>query len=175
MVDPGGARTPRGLAQETQLLMHVHFIAPARYVQASHDIVRHPRLKGTAKTLLLWALSLPPGSRDTILTIGNRMPEGRMAVSKARSQLIEEGYLHVRRYQHPTKGTWRTEVMVTSVPLSTPEEIAAAWAGGAVGDRSEAGPTPSTPVHNPAVGGAATRRSGTSPKGEKTKGNTSRP
>lgn len=77
---------------ESKLLMHVHFIAPERYVRASHEIVRHPRLRATAKTLLLWALSLPPGSRDTILTLGSRSPEGRMAVSGARAQLIEEGY-----------------------------------------------------------------------------------
>ncbi|AUY53059.1 hypothetical protein C2142_33750 [Streptomyces sp. CB01881] len=138
--------------------MHVHFIAPERYVRASHEIVRHPRLRATAKTLLLWALSLPPGSRDTVLTIGKRMPEGRTAVAGARAQLIEEGFLHVRRSQHPTKGTWTTRVLVTSVPLTEADEIEAAW---------------HTAVRNPALGEGEGREVGTSPKGEKSEGNTS--
>ncbi|MEU9041069.1 hypothetical protein AB0D63_05150 [Kitasatospora sp. NPDC048343] len=138
--------------------MHVHFIAPERYVRASHEIIRHPRLRATAKTLLLWALSLPPGSRDTILTIGKRMPEGRTAVAGARAQLIEEGFLHVRRSQHPTKGTWTTRVLVSSVPLTEADEIEAAWRGS---------------VRNPALGEGEGREVGTSPKGEKNEGNTS--
>ncbi|MFJ8624618.1 hypothetical protein ACIRD3_17480 [Kitasatospora sp. NPDC093550] len=144
--------------KEQGLLMHVHFIAPERYVRASHEIVRHPRLRATAKTLLLWALSLPPGSRDTVLTIGKRMPEGRTAIARARAQLIEEGYLHVRRSQHPTKGTWTTRVLVSSVPLTEPDEIEAAWRGS---------------VRNPALGEGEGREVGTSPKEEKREGNTS--
>ncbi|MCC9306703.1 hypothetical protein LN042_06210 [Kitasatospora sp. RB6PN24] len=140
--------------------MHVHFIAPERYVRASHDIIRHPRLRATAKTLLLWAISLPPGSRDTILTIGKRMPEGRMAVSRARAQLIEEGYLHVRRTQDPVEGTWSTRVMVSSVPLTAPHEIDAAW-------RSFG--------QNPALGEGKGRVVGTSPQVLKTGEKTSLP
>lgn len=138
--------------------MHVHFIAPERYVRAPHEIVRHPRLRATAKTLLLWALSLPPGSRDTVLTIGGRMPEGRTAVAGARAQLIEEGFLHVRRSQHPTKGTWTTRVLVSSVPLTEADEIEAAWR---------------TAVQNPALGAGEGREVGTSPEGEKNEKNTS--
>ncbi|MDH6138794.1 hypothetical protein P3T35_000783 [Kitasatospora sp. GP30] len=140
--------------------MHVHFIAPDRYVRASHDIIRHPRLRATAKTLLLWALSLPPGSRDTILTIGKRMPEGRAAVSRARSQLIEEGYLHVRRSQDPIEGTWSTRVLVSSAPLTEPQAIDAAW-------RSFG--------QNPALGEEASRAVGTSPQVLKTEEKTSLP
>ncbi|MFG3056901.1 hypothetical protein ACGFZP_38935 [Kitasatospora sp. NPDC048239] len=138
--------------------MHVHFIAPERYVRASHEIVRHPRLRATAKTLLLWALSLPPGSRDTVLTIGKRMPEGRTAVAGARAQLIEEGFLHVRRSQHPTKGTWTTRVLVSSVSLTEADEIEEAWRAA---------------VRNPALGEGEGREVGSSPKGEKNEGNTS--
>ncbi|WP_431681369.1 hypothetical protein [Kitasatospora sp. KL5] len=158
--------------------MHVQFTAPARYVRASHDIVRHPCLRGTAKTLLLWALSLPPGSIDTVLTIGRRMPEGRTAVSRARTQLIEEGYLHVRRKQHPTKGTWSSDVMVTSVPLTDPAEIAAAWQGAAPADRTAAGDPAAaagkTARRNPALGAQGSQRLGTSPT-TKTRANTSPP
>ncbi|TQF02591.1 hypothetical protein E6W39_10355 [Kitasatospora acidiphila] len=140
--------------------MHVHFIAPERYVRASHDIIRHPRLRATAKTLLLWALSLPPGSRDTILTIGKRMPEGRMAVSRARAQLIEEGYLHIRRTQDPVEGTWSTRVLVSSVPLTDHHEIDAAWRS--VGQ-------------SPALGEAVSRDVGSSPQVLKTEEKTSPP
>ncbi|MCC9308397.1 helix-turn-helix domain-containing protein [Kitasatospora sp. RB6PN24] len=140
--------------------MHVHFIAPDRYVRASHDIIRHPRLRATAKTLLLWALSLPPGSRDTILTIGKRMPEGRTAVSRARAQLIEEGYLHVRRVQDPLEGTWSTRVLVSSVPLRDHQEVEAAWRS--VGQ-------------NPALGERVSRDVGTSPLVLKSEEKTSPP
>lgn len=155
--------------------MHVHLIAPERYVRASHDIVRHPRLKATAKTLLLWALSLPPGSRDTIQTIGGRMPEGRTAVSGARSQLIEEGYLHVRRAQHPTKGTWTTRTLISSVPLTAAEEVAAAWSAAGREDAAPSGGISAPSARKPAVGALRGRKVSTSPKGEKKRRNTSRP
>ncbi|MCX4748272.1 hypothetical protein OG455_22615 [Kitasatospora sp. NBC_01287] len=144
--------------------MHINFSAPERYVRADHEIVRHPRLNGTAKTLLLWALSLPPGSRDTVLTIGQRMPEGRQAVSTARAQLKAEGYLHVRRGQHPTNGTWHTEVLASSVPLTTPEQISEAWAATTreAGEVGQASPT----HQDPTLGGETGRAVGTSPKGE---------
>ncbi|MGW4895127.1 hypothetical protein ACWEQL_23070 [Kitasatospora sp. NPDC004240] len=140
--------------------MHVHFSAPERFVRASHEIIRHPRLRATSKTLLLWALSLPPGSRDTLLTIGKRMPEGRTAVSRARSQLIEEGFLHIRRTQHPTKGTWTTRVLISSVPLTELDEIEAVWRSAAP---------------NPALGEPDSRAVGTSPRGRKNEVNTSLP
>ncbi|GAA1970430.1 hypothetical protein [Kitasatospora viridis] len=137
--------------------MQIHLIAPDRYVRASHEIVRHPRLRGTAKALLLWALSLPPGSRETILTIGARMPEGRQAVSNARAQLREEGFLHVRREQDPTKGTWSTRILVSSVPLTTAAEVAEAWAA--------AGVTATEPSdRKPTLGVRARRAFGSSPK-----------
>ena len=159
--------------------MHVHFIAPERYLRASHEIIRHGRLKATAKTLLLWGLSLPEGSRDTLLTIGARMPEGRTAVSGARTQLLGEGYLHVQRSQHPTKGTWTTRTLLTSVPLTDPEEVAAAWAeaeAARAASREAAREAARTAEgRNPALGGPATRVLGTSPSGEKKGENTSHP
>ncbi|MFC8452699.1 hypothetical protein [Kitasatospora sp. NPDC057223] len=155
--------------------MHVHFIAPERYLRASHEIIRHGRLKATAKTLLLWGLSLPEGSRDTLLTIGARMPEGRTAVSGARTQLLGEGYLHVQRTQHPTKGTWTTRTLLTSVPLTDPQEIAAAWAEAEAAREASREAARAAEGRNPALGGAATRMLGTSPSGEKKGGNTSHP
>ncbi|MCD0482229.1 helix-turn-helix domain-containing protein [Streptacidiphilus sp. ASG 303] len=179
--------------------MHLHFIRPARYLQAPHDIVRHPRLNGTATKLLLMALSLPPGTRETFQTLASRIPEGRSAVATARRQLIDEGFLHVRRRQDPRTGTWATDTLVSSVPLHEPGAIAAAWAaadgtgdgggdgsgggsgapgpgspgagrvGGGPAGRAARAARPASPTRRiPAVGSAAGRAVGTSPKGDHT-------
>jgi hypothetical protein len=160
--------------------MHIHAIAlSSRYLQVSHDIIRHPRLNGTAKALLQWALSLPPGTRETLQTLGQKMPEGRIAVSKARRQLIDEGYVHIRRGQSPRTGMWATAILVSNVALHTPEEIAAAWA--AHGDDDDGG-FPGDPGDDVrpddrtlTVGGPEEQAVGTSPKGENTRENTTLP
>lgn len=106
-----------------------HVIAPARFfTQTPNDLIRHPRLSGTAVRLLQWALSLPPGSRETLTSIGEKMPEGRDAFRKARRQLEAEGYVHTRRRQHPETGYWQTRVLVSNVPLREPQEVDAAFA-----------------------------------------------
>ncbi|MDX6346201.1 MAG: hypothetical protein QOF84_991, partial [Streptomyces sp.] len=65
-----------------------HAIAPTRFFsQTPNDIIRHPRLNGTAVRLLQWALSLPDGARETIQSLGHKMPEGRAALRTARQQL----------------------------------------------------------------------------------------
>ncbi|WP_329317185.1 hypothetical protein [Streptomyces sp. NBC_01262] len=139
-----------------------HAIAPTRFFsQTPNDIIRHPRLNALAVRLLQWALSLPPGSRETIQTIGEKMPEGRIALRNARKQLEAEGYVHTQRDQDPTTGRWTTQVLVSNVPLRTPDEIAAAFS-----------PT-GTP---PPVGVPAPRAVGASPQGENTEvGNTPHP
>lgn len=164
--------------------MHVHSIAlPSRYLQVPHDILRHPRLNGTAKSLLMYALSLPPGSRETLQTIGAKMFEGRGALTTARKQLIDAGYVHVR-HQQSDRGLWSTTVMVSNVALRTPEEIAKAWGDGAAeGDGAAGGDgaaegdgvavTPSD--QHPTVGARESRAVGGSPEGEKIGGNTPLP
>jgi hypothetical protein len=135
-----------------------HAIPPTRFFsQTPNEIIRHPRLNGTAVRLLQWALSLPEGSRETVQSIGEKMPEGRLAVRKARRQLEEEGYLHTRRSQNPETGQWSTQVLVSNVALTTPEEIAAAF-----------GPSD----QDPPVGGGADQALGAYPLGEKTEENT---
>lgn len=135
-----------------------HAIPPARFFsQTPNEIIRHPRLNGTAVRLLQWALSLPEGSRETVQSIGEKMPEGRLAVRKARRQLEEEGYLHTRRSQHPETGQWSTQVLVSNVALTTPEEIATAF-----------GPSD----QDPPVGAGADQAVGAYPLGENTEENT---
>ncbi|MFJ9089716.1 hypothetical protein ACIRL3_45605 [Streptomyces sp. NPDC102384] len=135
-----------------------HAIPPARFFsQVPNEIIRHPRLNGTAVRLLLWALSLPEGSRETVQSLGEKMPEGRLAVRKARRQLEEEGYLHTRRSQDPETGRWTTQVLVSNVPLTSPEEVTAAF-----------GPS----GQDPPVGGAAEQAVGAYPLGETPKDNT---
>ena len=140
-------------------------IPPARFFsQTPNEIIRHPRLNGTAVRLLQWALSLPEGSRETVQSIGEKMPEGRLAVRKARRQLEEEGYLHTRRSQNPETGQWTTQVLVSNVALTAPEEIAAAF--GTV----RSSPDPSD--QDPPVGDGADQALGAYPLGEKTEENT---
>ncbi|GAA2134351.1 hypothetical protein GCM10009760_11580 [Kitasatospora kazusensis] len=107
--------------------MHFHFSVAARSVDGFNDIVRHPRLGATAKTLLQWALSLPSDTDETLLSIGAQLPEGRAAVSRARQQLIAEGYVHVRREQAPGTGKWASRVLVSRLPVTSPAEVEAAW------------------------------------------------
>ncbi|MFI6619286.1 hypothetical protein [Streptomyces sp. NPDC050528] len=142
-----------------------HAIPPARFFsQTPNEIIRHPRLNGTAVRLLQWALSLPEGSRETVQSIGEKMPEGRLAVRKARRQLEEEGYLHTRRSQNPETGQWTTQVLVSNVALTALEEISAAF--GTV----RSSPDPSD--QDPPVGTGGDQAVGAYPLGEKTEENT---
>ena len=135
-----------------------HAIPPTRFFsQTPNEIIRHPRLNGTAVRLLQWALSLPEGSRETVQSLGEKMPEGRLAVRKARRQLEEEGYLHTRRSQNPETGQWSTQVLVSNVALTTPEEITAAF-----------GPSD----QDPPVGTGGDQAVGAYPLGDNTEENT---
>ncbi|MEB8340936.1 hypothetical protein [Streptomyces endophyticus] len=108
-------------------------------------------------------MSLPEGSRETVQSLGEKMPEGRLAVRKARRQLEEEGYLHTRRRQDPETGRWTTQVLASNVPLTSPEEVAAVFgpsdqdppAGDATGQALGAYPLGETPKDNTPNRGAA--------------------
>ncbi|MCZ7417769.1 MULTISPECIES: hypothetical protein [unclassified Streptomyces] len=114
--------------------MFRHVSAPTRfYSQIPNELIRNPRLNGTAVRLLSWALSLPAESRETLTSLAEKMPEGRMAVRKARGQLTEEGYVHTRHLQCAESGRWRTVVLVSNTALRTPEEVDAAFAACTVG------------------------------------------
>ncbi|WKX71604.1 hypothetical protein [Streptomyces sp. XD-27] len=155
-----------------------HAIPPTRfYSQTPNELIRHPRLTGVAVRLLQWALSLPDGSRETLQSIGEKMPEGRITVRKARRQLEDEGFVHTRRLQCPDSGRWTTHVLVSNVPLLNAEEINAAFgplsAPGAPGVPGTPG-TPDAPPKGriPTVGAAAGQAVGGYPKGLNTEENT---
>ncbi|UGY95026.1 hypothetical protein [Streptomyces gobiensis] len=112
--------------------------------------------------MLQWALSLPEGSRETFTSIGEQMPEGRIAIRKARQQLVDEGFVHTRQWQCPETGRWETRVLVSNVALTSDEEIAAAFAGQPGGRILPAGKP-------------AGRAVGDSPKGVNTPENTPHP
>jgi hypothetical protein len=148
-----------------------HAIPPTRFFsQTPNEIIRHPRLNGTAVRLLQWALSLPEGSRETVQSLGEKMPEGRLAVRKARRQLEEEGYLHTRRSQHPETGQWSTQVLVSNVALTTPDEIAAAF--GTVRPSPDASDPSDPSDQDPPVGAGTDQAVGAYPLGENTEENT---
>src|SRR5690348_1575486 len=112
-----GAYTYEALSEGAPQMI-CHAIPPTRFFsQTPNDLIRHPRLNGTAVRLLQWALSLPEGSRETLQSIGEKMPEGRIALRRARQQLEAEGYVHTRRAQSPETGRWTTRVLVSNVPL----------------------------------------------------------
>ncbi|MGP3981245.1 hypothetical protein [Streptomyces sp. KR80] len=142
-----------------------HAIAPARsFSQTPNEIIRHPRLNGTAVRLLQWALSLPEGSRETVQSIGEKMPEERIAVRNARRQLEAEGLLHTRRKRDRATDKWCTQVLVSNVALTAPEEIDAAF------EEAACPKARVLTVVEPAV-----QAVGASPKGENTEENTTHP
>ncbi len=145
--------------------MHIQLSAPTRYLQAPHEIIRHRRLTGTAKSLLLWALSLRPTTEETLQSIGTQMAEGKMAFSRARKQLIDEGYVLVRR-ENTAGGHWFTRILVSSVPLLETAAVESAWA--AALDRAPEGGMPT-------AGNPGTREVGSSPERENTGKNTTHP
>jgi hypothetical protein len=107
---------------------------------------------------------LPEGSRETVQSIGEKMPEGRIAVRNARRQLEAEGFLHTRRRQDAETGKWCTQVLVSNVALTTPEEIDAAF---------DDAVRPKARILT--VGEPAVQAVGASPKGENTEENTTHP
>jgi hypothetical protein len=121
--------------------MHVYCSAQSRHIQAPLDIVRHPRLSGDAKSLLLWVLSLPPEERDTLTAVGVQMPFGQKAFSNARKQLIAEGYVLTRSWQD-RRGKWSSAVIVSDVPILDPDEVQAAWVRALAEHRGRKRPEP---------------------------------
>jgi hypothetical protein len=158
------------------------------FSQTSNDLIRHPRLSSCAVRMLQWALSLPEGSRETLGSIGEKMPEGRTTVRNARRQLAEEGFVHTRRSQDPATGHWVTRVLISNIPLTDASEIAAAFgelreSGAEPAARTSASLTPTTPAeldisptdHMLTVGEPTGRAVGASTKVEKNEENTPQP
>ncbi|OKJ69912.1 hypothetical protein AMK29_04775 [Streptomyces sp. CB02261] len=104
-------------------MIYRHFNAPSRaYSQFSHEIIRHPRLSANAVRLLTWQLSLPQGAREPLSRTAERARIGSCAFTRAKRQLMEEGFVHERRVQGPG-GHWMTQQLVSSTPLTSDEAI----------------------------------------------------
>lgn len=127
-----------------------HAISPARfYSQVPNEIIRHPRLSSDAVRLLTWALSLPDEALEPLSKTAQRASIGKSAFTRAKRELVAEGFLHEWRRQ-ADGGRWVTQQMVSNVPL-TATEAAAARDG-----------RPSAP--SPAAGEPNRRAVGRSPK-----------
>ncbi|GAA2784215.1 hypothetical protein GCM10019017_31520 [Streptomyces showdoensis] len=128
-----------------------HFIAPSRgFTQFSHEIIRHPRLCSDAVRLLTWQLSLPDGARESLSRSAERARIGACAFTRAKRQLMAEGFVHERRVQGPG-GRWVTQQLVSNVPLG--EDQAARLLG-----RSPASAQVAPSARIPAVGVPTPRR-----------------
>ncbi|MEU3073205.1 hypothetical protein [Streptomyces laurentii] len=101
--------------------MYRHFIAPARgFTQFSHGLIRHPRLNSDAVRILTWQLSLPEGAKESLSRTAERAGIGACAFTRAKRQLLAEGFLHERRSQGP-RGRWTTQHVLSNQPLSEAE------------------------------------------------------
>ncbi|WP_241845103.1 hypothetical protein [Streptomyces sp. CB02261] len=109
--------------EQDSTVIYRHFNAPSRaYSQFSHEIIRHPRLSANAVRLLTWQLSLPQGAREPLSRTAERARIGSCAFTRAKRQLMEEGFVHERRVQGPG-GHWMTQQLVSSTPLTSDEAI----------------------------------------------------
>ncbi|MFF9070962.1 hypothetical protein ACF1A9_01350 [Streptomyces sp. NPDC014872] len=102
-----------------------HAIAPVRFFsQVSNEILRHPRLSSDAVRILTWQLSLPADADESLSRTGERAGIKKAAFSRAKAQLKEEGYVHEWR-QQGLRGLWATVQLVSSVPLTAEQAVAA--------------------------------------------------
>ncbi|MFD5186661.1 hypothetical protein ACFWMU_00655 [Streptomyces sp. NPDC058357] len=102
-----------------------HVIAPVRHFsQISNEILRHPRLSSDAVRILTWQLSLPQDADESLSRTAARAGIKKGAFNRAKAQLKEEGYVHEWRRQG-LRGLWATTQLVSSVPLTAEEALAA--------------------------------------------------
>lgn len=148
--------------------MYRHFIAPSRgFTQFSHEIIRHPRLSSDAVRLLTWQLSLPEGARESLSRSAERAGIGACAFTRAKRQLIAEGFVHERRVQG-SGGRWVTQQLVSNVPLG---EAQAAKLMGRSPAPAQVAPGPRIP----AVGDPRPRPTGGHPRKDDGENNSNRP
>ncbi|MEF9884507.1 hypothetical protein [Streptomyces sp. P9-A4] len=100
-------------------MIYRNVISPPRaFTQFSHELIRHPRLRSDAVRLLTWQLSLPRGARENLSRTAERAGIGATAFTRAKRQLMDEGFVHERRVQGPG-GRWVTQQLVSSRPLTS--------------------------------------------------------
>ncbi|MFJ3900695.1 hypothetical protein [Streptomyces sp. NPDC090025] len=124
--------------------MYRHFIAPSRcFTPFDHEIIRHPRLCSDAVRLLTWQLSLPEGARESLSRTAERAGIRGCAFTRAKRQLMAEGFVHELRTQGPG-GRWETRQLVSNRPLSAAE--AAKLLGGRPPGTHQVAPGPRVPA-----------------------------
>lgn len=123
------------------ILRHRH---PNRFTVLPNDAIRNPALSFRAVGVLAHLLSLPDGAKVDSATLARAHKEGRDAVRAAFGELAAHGYYR-REVVRLADGTLRTEVVVSSTPMS------GETAGGTGAGKSGVGPEPG----NPAPGGPA--------------------
>ncbi|MEU2514292.1 hypothetical protein [Streptomyces syringium] len=89
-----------------------------------NEIIRHPRLSSDAVRLLTWALSLPDEALEPLSKTAQRAAIGKSAFTRAKRELVAEGFLHEWRRQ-TDGGRWVTEQMISNLPLKPAEAEAA--------------------------------------------------
>jgi hypothetical protein len=148
-------------------MIYRHFIAPTRgYTSFSNAIIRHPRLGSDACRLLTWQLSLPAGATESLSRTAERCGIGASAFTRAKRQLMAEGFVHERRVQG-ARGQWATQQLVSCVPLRAGEAVKI-MAGLPVGDDGAARvfPQVAPSTRGPAVGAPSGRPADGHPSGE---------
>ncbi|MFC8584539.1 hypothetical protein ACFUGD_08300 [Streptomyces sp. NPDC057217] len=104
-------------------MIYRNFNAPSRgFTPFSHELIRHPRLSSHSVRLLTWQLSLPENARETLSRTAERAGIGGDAFTKAKRQLIAEGFVHERRVQ-VVGGRWVTQQLLSNVPLSREQAV----------------------------------------------------
>ncbi|WP_432060698.1 hypothetical protein [Streptomyces sp. S1] len=99
-------------------MIYRHFNAPSRgFSPFSHDIIRHPRLNSHAVRLLTWQLSLPENARENLSRTAERARIGGDSFTKAKRELMAEGFVHERRTQ-VAGGLWVTQQLISAEPLT---------------------------------------------------------
>lgn len=118
------------------ILRHRH---PNRFTVLPNDAIRNQALSFRAVGVLAHLLSLPDGARVDSATLAAAHKEGRDAVRAAFKELETHGYYrrHVIRL---SDGTLRTEVVVSSTPMS------GEGAGRTEAGFSGVGPAPDSPA-----------------------------
>ncbi|MFJ4910737.1 hypothetical protein ACIQCR_15310 [Streptomyces sp. NPDC093249] len=129
-----------------------HFIAPSRaFTRFSHELIRHPRLSSDAVRLLTWQLSLPEGARENLSRTAERAGIGATAFTRAKRQLMAEGFVHERRAQG-AGGFWITQQLVSNTPLTEGQAVKLLGAKPVRQPAAQVAPGPG----NPAVGAPGT-------------------
>jgi hypothetical protein len=139
-----------------------NFIAPTRaFTRLANEIIRHPRLSSDAIRLLTWQLSLPPGAAETLEDTAKRANIGGSAFSRAKQQLMAEGYVFQQRLP-AEKGRWYTGLVISSVPLRPGEAMKILKAAPPQGKTTTVRVSPQVAPSGrfPAVGGPTTRPTG---------------